>query len=142
MPEFQDTVGPSHHGDRRMPGCAGRFALAFLVLVPSAGEAAVQEPSPITRRDTYWVGVGLGVGSEDVGGQLNGSYQFGANLISLRAAVTAGPFDDGFNDYALLYGRATRGAGDRHLLAAALGVAVVDGCERSGGLGLQLGRLR
>lgn len=117
-----------------MPRRICRMVLAFLVVVPAIGEATMQDPAPITRRDTYWVGVGLGVGSEDAGGHLNGSYQFGANLISLRAAVTAGLFDDGVNDYALLYGRATRGAGDRHHLAAALGVAVVDGCERSGGL--------
>jgi len=120
-----------------MPGRAGRLVLAFLVLVPRVGEATVQDQSPITRRDTYWLGAGLGLGSEDFGGQLNGSYQFGANVISLRIASTiastAGLFGDGFVDYGLLYGRATRGAGEHHLLAIAAGVAVVDGC-RGGGI--------
>ena len=87
-----------------------------------------QEGSTVTRRDTYWLGAGLGAGSEDFGGQLNTSYQFGANLISFRIASTAGLFDEGFTDYALLYGRATRGAEDRHLFSAGLGVALVDGC--------------
>jgi hypothetical protein len=124
----------SDPGDRRMPRRASCFALAFLILVPTTGEATVQKPSPTTRRDTYWLGAGLGLGSEDFGAQLNASYQSGANLFSLRIASTAGLFEDGFTDYALLYGRATRAAGERHLLGAAVGVAVVDGC-RGGGFG-------
>jgi hypothetical protein len=103
-----------------------------MFLAPTAGEATAQDQSPVTRRDTYWVGAGLGAGSEGFGGQANGSYQFGANLISLRVASTAGLFDDGFTDYGLLYGRATRGAGERHLLGIAAGVAVVDGCRGGG----------
>ncbi len=117
-----------------MPRRAGRLVLAFLVLVPSLGEATLQDRAPSTRRDTYWVGAGLGAGSGDFAGHLNGSYQFGANLLSIRTAATAGIFDDEDVDMGLLYGRATRGAGDRHLLAAALGVALVRGCD-GGGLG-------
>lgn len=117
-----------------MPGSAGGFALALMILVPTTGEAMVQDQSAINRRDTYWLGAGLGVGSEDFSGQLNASYQFSANLISFRMAGTAGLFDDGFSDYALLYGRATRGARDRHHLSAALGLALVGGCS-GGGLG-------
>jgi hypothetical protein len=100
-----------------------------------ADASPAQEQAPITRRDTYWLGAGLGVGSEDFGGNLNTSYQFGANLVSFRVASSAGLFDDGFTDYALLYGRATRGAEERHMLSAALGMAVVDGCESDGFLG-------
>jgi hypothetical protein len=81
------------------------------------------------------MGLGLGVGSEDLGGQLNGSYQFGANLLSLRTAITVGPFDDGFNDYALLYGRATRPAHSRYHVSAAAGIALVNGCNSDGFLG-------
>jgi hypothetical protein len=111
---------------------AGRFVLAFMVLVPGTGEAALQDPSPITRRDTYWLGVGLGAGSEDFAAQANASYQFGANLISLRIASTAGLFDTELTDYGILYGRATRGPRDRHILAIAAGVALVDGCGGGG----------
>ncbi len=85
-------------------------------------------------RDSFWLAAGGGVGSEDVAGNLNASYQFGANVISLRAAGTAGLFDDGFGDYAVLYGRATRPVGKRHHLSAAVGVGRVSGCEREGGL--------
>lgn len=115
-----------------MPGRAARLVLAFLVLVPGLSEATVQDPAPVSRRDTYWLGVGLGAGSEDLAAHVNASYQFGANLISLRIATTAGLFDTERTDYALLYGRATRGARDRHLLAIAAGVALVDGCGGDG----------
>lgn len=117
-----------------MPGRTGGLVLAFLLLVPRAAEATTQEQAPITRRDSFWLGLGGGVGSEDVAASLNASYQFGANVVSLRTAVTAGFFDDGVTDYALLYGRATRAASEHHLLGFALGVAVVDGCY-GGGLG-------
>ena len=117
-----------------MPGRAARLVLAFLVLVPGFSEATVQDPAPITRRDSYWLGVGLGAGSEDFAAHVNGSYRFGANLVSLRIASTAGIFDEELTDYGLLYGRATRGARDRHLLSFAAGVSVVDGCS-GGGLG-------
>jgi len=116
-----------------MAGRAGGLLLVLLVLIPHVSKVMAQDSGPASRRDTYWVGAGLGVGSEDFGGQLNGSYQFGANLISLRIASTAGLFDDGFTDYGILYGRANREAGDRHLLAIAAGVAVMDGC-RGGGI--------
>lgn len=106
------------------------IAIAALSIVLEV--ASAQEPAAITRRDTYWLGAGIGAGSEDFGGQLNTSYQFGANLISFRVASTAGLFDDGFTDYGLLYGQATRGAEDRHLLGAAMGMALVDGCEGGG----------
>jgi hypothetical protein len=115
-----------------MPQRAGRLVLAFLILLPNLARSA-QDSAPVTRRDTYWLGVGLGAGSEDLAAQVNGSYQFGANLISLRVASTAGLFDTELTDYGVLYGRATRGARDRHLLAAAVGIALVDGCGSDDG---------
>jgi hypothetical protein len=102
------------------------------MLIMLAEASIAQEQAPITRRDTYWLGAGLGVGSEDLGGNLNTSYQFGANLISFRVASSAGLFHDESTDYALLYGRATRNARDRHHLGAALGLALVDGCQGGG----------
>lgn len=114
----------------RCRACCLWFAIGAVALATDRSRA--QEQAPVTRRDTYWLGAGLGVGSEDFGGNLNASYQFGANLISFRVASSAGLFHDESTDFALLYGRATRGAEDRHLLSAALGVAMVDGCEGGG----------
>lgn len=111
-----------------MPGRAAPLVLAFLVLIPNFSDATVQEGAPLSRRTSYWLGLGLGAGSQDLAAHVNGSYQFAANLISLRVASTAGLFDTELTDYGLLYGRATRGARDRHLLSAAAGVALVDGC--------------
>jgi hypothetical protein len=116
-----------------MPARTVRLACDSIVaLATLAGVCTAQDQAPVIRRDTYWLGAGLGAGSEDFGGQLNSSYQFGSNLLSFRIAGTAGLFEDGFSDYALLYGRATRAAGERHMLGAALGVAVVDGCRGGG----------
>jgi hypothetical protein len=111
---------------------AGAILASLIVLLMSARPAAAQSASA-PRRDTFWVGVGLGAGSEDFAGTLNGSYQFGGNLLALRASATAGIFDDGFGDYALLYGRATPPA-ERYHASAAVGLGIVHGC-RGGGLG-------
>ena len=83
-----------------------------------------------------WLGAGLGAGTEDFAGSAHISYQHGVHLLSLRAATTAGLFDDGFGDVALLYGRATRAGDRRYHASAALGLAVVDGCEKAGDGGL------
>jgi len=116
---------------RRAAGAAMATLIASAVL--AAGSASGQtDPGP--GRDSFWLGAGLGVGSEDFAGSLNASYQFGASLVSIRTAATAGLFDDGFGDYALLYGRATRPAGERYQVSAAAGLGLVDGC-RGGGLG-------
>jgi hypothetical protein len=107
-----------------------RLLLASLVVLLSrAGAAPAQEQAPTTPRDSYWVGAGLGAGSEDFAGSLNASYQFGANVVSLRTAATAGLFDQGFNDYALLYGRGTRPAGERYHASVGAGLSLVDGCQ-------------
>jgi hypothetical protein len=113
---------------------AAGAGLAALIMFLMCTIPARAQTTPPPRRDTFWVGVGLGAGSEDFAGTLNGSYQFGGNLLSLRASATAGLFDDGFGDYALLYGRATPPAGKRYHASAALGLAIVQGCE-GGGLG-------
>ena len=109
----------------------GRGALLVAFLLGS--ESTVLAQDTLSGRDTYWVGAGVGAGSEDFAGHLNISYQSGANLFSLRTAGTAGIFSDGFGDVALLYGRATR-APERYQAAVAVGLAVADGCD-GGGLG-------
>jgi hypothetical protein len=113
-------------------GAVAASAIALSLLV--APVASGQTPAA-PERDSFWFSAGLGVGSEDVAGSLNAAYQFGANVISLRNTATAGLFDDGFSDYAVLFGRATRPAGKRYHLSGALGVGVVDGCTADGFLG-------
>jgi hypothetical protein len=109
-----------------MSGCS---VLAALTLAIGSPLPAQEVASP--GFDTYWIGGGLGAGSRDFAGHFNVAYQTGANLLSLRAATTAGIFDDGFGDVALLYGRATR-APERYQGSVALGLAVADGCPSSG----------
>jgi hypothetical protein len=106
---------------------------ASLLAMSTLASASAQN-SADPGRDTFWLGAGLGAGSEDFAGHLHASYQFGAHLISLRNAATAGVFDDGYGDLALLYGRATKASGERYHASVALGIAVADGC-RGGGLG-------
>ncbi|HEY3011183.1 MAG TPA: hypothetical protein VGJ36_00455 [Gemmatimonadales bacterium] len=112
---------------------AARAATLVAVLTLAVcGPAPAQAPPPTRGSNTYWMGLGVGAGSEDFAAQLNASYQFGANIVSLRAAATAGLFDDGFNDVALLYGRGTRSPASRFHAGAALGISVADGCRGGG----------
>ena len=108
---------------------SGRAVLAALTLVTGSPLLA-QEASP-SGFDTYWIGAGLGAGSNDFAAHFNISYQTSVHLLSFRAATTAGIFSDGFGDVALLYGRATRGP-DRYQASFAMGLAVADGCKGSG----------
>jgi hypothetical protein len=68
-PHFQDTLGPSVSQEILMPRVS-LMVLGFLALVPTVAAATTQDPAPITRRDTYWLGAGLGLGSEDFGQRL------------------------------------------------------------------------
>ena len=115
---------------RRAAGAVLGWLLAVgpLAATPAWGQTVI-----MPGRDSFWFGAGLGAGSEDFAASLNGSYQFGASVVSLRTTVTAGLFEDGFNDYAVLYGRATRPSGKRYQLSAAAGIGLVDGC-RGGGI--------
>lgn len=105
--------------------------LALAPLSPGA-VALAQEEVPARAEEYVWLGAGLGVGSEDFAGSANLSLQLGPHLFSLRVAGTAGLFDDGFGDVALLYGRATRDVESRYRAGLALGIAAADGCETPG----------
>lgn len=107
---------------------SGRAVLAALTLATGSPLLAQEASSEF---DTFWIGAGVGAGSNDFAGHFNISYQTGANLFSFRTAGTAGIFSAGFGDVALLYGRATR-APKRYQASVALGLAVADGCTGSG----------
>jgi hypothetical protein len=110
----------------------GMVALLGAVLFVGLPPAEAQDDK-LAHSDRFWVTGGLGVGSEDFAGAAGFSYQRGAHLFSLRLASTAGIFDDGFSDVALLYGRATRATDTRrYRLGAAAGIAAVDGCVEEG----------
>ena len=83
-------------------------------------------------RDHAWLGLGLGVGSEDFAGSANLSYQHGVHLLSLRYSGTTGLFEDGFQDVALLYGRATSAQDSPYRVGVGLGIGLVDGCTGGG----------
>ena len=115
------------------------FARSCTLLVCSLGLATgsrAQDTNPIPaqaplQRDLYWLSAGLGAGSEDFAGHAALFYQHRANFFALRASATAGLFDDGIQDVALLYGRA-HGPRNRWRLGLATGVALVDGCIEPG----------
>lgn len=113
-----------------MSGHAAAGVVLAALLLGTKSTVLPQEPSS-SGFDTYWIGAGVGAGSNDFAGHFNISYQSGASLFSLRVAGTAGIFSDGFSDVALLYGRATR-APERYQASVALGLAVADGCTGSG----------
>jgi len=107
---------------------ASLIGLGMIGVTPASGQTSAPQ------RDSFWFAAGLGAGSEDFAGSLNASYQFGGNVVSLRAAGTSGLFDDGFNDYAVLYGRGTQPSGKRYKVSAAAGVGLVGGCRIDGWL--------
>lgn len=98
-------------------------AVSALATAPALGQT-VAAPG----RDSFWLGLGGGGGSEGIAANMNASYQFGGSVMSLRTAATSGLYEDGLWDYALLYGRGTRPSESRYHAGAAVGVALVDGC--------------
>ena len=119
-----------------MPNTLARSCTLLLFSLGLAATGLAQDtiPTPAQgplQRDLYWLSVGLGAGSEDFAGHAALFYQHRANLFALRASATAGLFDDGIQDVALLYGRA-HGPRDRWRLGLATGLAVVDGCIEPG----------
>jgi hypothetical protein len=110
---------------RKVDGFAtAALASMLFVSIPADG---VSQSAVLPGRDRFWISAGLGVGSEDFGGSANVAFQHGSRLFSLRTTATAGLFDDGFGDVALLYGYATP-TSRRHHAGAAIGVAIVNGC--------------
>lgn len=105
-----------------------RTLLILAGLVPTHLAYALAQNTSAAPRDVFWVAAGLGAGTEDFAGAAGVTYQHGVHLFSLRAAASAGLFEDGFSDIAVLYGRATRTARDRYRAGAAIGLAAVDGC--------------
>jgi hypothetical protein len=105
--------------------------------VHAQADTAVQadapaQPNPSPVRDSYWLSVGLGVGTEDAAGHAALAYVHGPHLFAIRAAATSGLFDDGFGDLALLYGRATRSDNGRARASLGAGMSLVDGCIEPG----------
>jgi hypothetical protein len=68
-------------------------------------------------------GLGVGTGDYSVGAAF--SYAHLQHLVTLRSAATAELFEDGYWDYAVLYGRSWR-RGER-VASLAAGIGVVDG---------------
>lgn len=101
------------------------LVLGVLAAVMLPPVAAAQAPF----RDRLWLTAGVGAGSEDLGLGAALSFARQSHLLSLRAAATLGPFDVGYWDLSLLYGRNWREG--RRAASLAAGVAVVDGelCE-------------
>jgi hypothetical protein len=126
------------------------WPLLLLVASAAAAEARAQDSGPAAaargwrvsaadalavqteRRSTAWLTAGVGVATRGAAGAVGASYQFGGNLLSMRAAGTVAFFGDDLWDIGLLYGRATR-PGFMHVSVAA-GVAAVGGTRREGSL--------
>ena len=115
-----------------MPGRSARLPTLLAAMLLLATPPAQAQDVALPHSDMFWITGGLGVGSEDFAGTAGISLQHDAHLFSLRVAATAGLFDDGFGDVALLYGRASRVADRRYRLGAAAGISAADGCIESG----------
>jgi hypothetical protein len=115
------------------------IALAAL-LVAGAGRAAAQRAAP--SHTALWASVGGGKAYLPEGGDiavhLEGTYQFGTSIVSVRAASAASilgaivnaifgaPGTVDAHDFAVLFGQATKPAAWYVSAAAGAGVAVID----------------
>ena len=86
----------------------GAFCLCFIVILFLATPNSIHAQSE--KQYFYWVNFGLGKGSIGEGGEmaiiLDGTFQFGKNVLSLRYSLVGELLADDFYDYGLLYGRA------------------------------------
>ena len=126
-------------GNVRIVRAIGLAALGAGV-VAVAGRAAAQRAAP--SRTAAWASVGVGKAvlpqGSDIAVHLEGSYQFGSSVVSLRAAsassivgaiinaILGSAEDIEAHDFALLYGRATRPAAWHSSAAAGVGIVVVE----------------
>jgi hypothetical protein len=115
-----------------MPGPSARLPTLLAAMLLLATLPAQAQDGALPHPDMFWITGGLGVGSEDFAGTAGISFQHDAHLFALRVAGTAGLFDDGFSDVALLYGRASHVADAPFRLGAAAGISAVDGCIEPG----------
>jgi hypothetical protein len=118
----------------KQPALRSVVVLALALSIPRV-PAHAQENAPAVR-DSYWLSVGLGAGTEDFSGHAALAYVHGPHLFAIRTAATSGLFDDGFGDLALVYGRATRSNDGRLRASLGAGIALVDGCISPGEGGL------
>ncbi len=111
------------------------FVLAVILLMANHPSGAQD------KKDNHrlWANIGLGLGGSQTTTEHNNaafnagvSYQFGANLLSARAAVVGEIFGDEFWDFAILYGRSTAAKHAHASISAGLGV--VNGTRSRGGI--------
>lgn len=98
-----------------------------LNLEKSDRDTVSQDPNS----NRIWVNAGLGVGTNDISGFVNVSYQKGNNLLSMRGALSGDlVFGDEFWDIGMLYGRAT--SQQRYHASISAGLAMVGGKRDAG----------
>jgi hypothetical protein len=112
--------GPEPSADRIAPP-AGPGAAPLL---QPPGGSGVQPSS-----SGYWLTGGVGFGSRGGAAAVGGSYRFGQNLLSARAAGTIAFFGDELWDIGVLYGRANQPSFIHFSLAAGIGAVGGSGRE-------------
>ena len=113
--------------------------LAVTATVPASGQGA--------SRSTWWITLGAGRGffgggtETAIGAHISASYQFGANLISVRSSGTGDILENlfgnpgdivGTSDWGVLYGRASTHGHLHRSLAVGIGTARVYRAAASG----------
>lgn len=107
----------------------------ILILCQLAGSPllAAQEGPHTARPVLAWVSAGVGGGTQGFAAAAGADLLLSRHLISFRTAGVANIFEDGFWDFAILYGRAGRWS--HGLVALSAGLAVMDGERCGGGIG-------
>jgi hypothetical protein len=104
------------------------FCLAGMFLFISIEANYAQTDSSTIDKKCYWLNFGIGkgsVGDESMAIATNFSYQFGKNLVSLRAAGNIDWFRKSMSDYGILYGRSLNQSS--LFVSVGAGLALVEG---------------
>jgi hypothetical protein len=108
-------------------GPIGRGLPAIVFLIGMAQEPSLQaQPNPDSDAPVLaWVSVGIGSGSGGFAAAADVNVLIRRHLLSIRATSVTSLFEDGYWDYAVLYGQAHRTS--HGLMALSAGISVVDG---------------
>jgi hypothetical protein len=125
-------IGKNHKEVIAMKNSIMILITGLLLLWTSANTINAQSSKGNLTDKYYWLDLGLGRSTVDEGGgfHMGATYQFGRNMLSLRATLNGELFGKTIGDYGLLYGYAL--ASSRILSSFGVGISLVSGSISKG----------
>jgi hypothetical protein len=104
------------------------FGIMIIFLLSSFESNYAQSSMSYSNEKNFWINLGLGKGSISQNAaalSTNATYQFGKNVVTLRAAGTGELFGKSVGDYGLLYGITLKQ--EQVFISGGVGLAYVEG---------------